>query len=180
MIRKINLIVACGVGNRVIGKDGVMPWHIPIDLKYFKARTVDNVVVMGRNTYESIGKPLPRRANFVVTRNGSKSIKRDFGLFVYNDLITALESATTFKEKDIFVIGGANVYKQCMELPIDKLYITWVKPRNGNCSIEGDTFFPEIDKDRFEIIDSYDYDGDDDYLITFTTLKEKDGYTKTN
>lgn len=180
MIRKINLIVACGVGNRVIGKDGVMPWHIPIDLKYFKARTTDNVVVMGRNTYESIGKPLPRRANFVVTRKDSHTIKRDFGLFVYNDLMAALESATTFKEKDVFVIGGANVYKQCMELPIDKLYITWVKPRNGDSIIEGDTFFPEIDKDRFETIDSYDYDGDDDYLITFTTLKEKDGYTKTN
>ena len=112
MIRKINLIVACGAGNRVIGKDGVMPWHIPIDLKYFKARTTDNVVVMGRNTYESIGKPLPRRANFVVTRKDSHTIKRDFGLFVYNDLMAALESATTFKEKDVFGRSSLTLVKR--------------------------------------------------------------------
>lgn len=169
-MRKINLIVACGVGNRVIGKDGYMPWDIPIDLKYFKARTIDNVVIMGRNTYESIGKPLPRRANFVVTRNDSHTIKRDFGLFIYNNLESAIKSASTLKEKDIFVIGGANVYKQCIDLPIDKLYVTWVKPRNGSETIEGDTFFPEIDKDRFKVIDSYDYNDDDNYFIRFETM----------
>ena len=141
---KINLIVACGVGNQVIGDCGDMPWHIPIDLKYFKARTKNQIVIMGRNTYESIGKALPERLNFVVSSKDSHNIEDNYNVNIYRGLKSAIKSATTFKDKEIFIIGGASVYKQCMELPIDKLYVTWVKPKYGSEIISGDTFFPEI------------------------------------
>lgn len=172
-MRKINLIVACGVGNQVIGDCGDMPWHIPMDLKYFKARTKNQIVIMGRNTYESIGKALPERFNFVISSKDSRNIKDSFNLNIYKTLTSAIKSASTFKDKEIFIIGGASVYKQCMELPIDKLYVTWVKPKNGSETIKGDTFFPEINKDRFKVIDSYDYNYDDNYYLKFETMKSQ-------
>jgi dihydrofolate reductase len=172
-MRKINLIVACGVGNQVIGDCGDMPWHIPMDLKYFKARTKNQIVIMGRNTYESIGKALPGRLNFVITSKDSHNIEDNHSIIIYKGLKSAIKSAATFKDKEIFIIGGASVYKQCMELPIDKLYVTWVKPKNGSEIINGDTFFPEINKDRFKVIDSYDYNYDDNYYLKFETMKSQ-------
>ena len=170
---KINLIVACGVGNQVIGDCGGMPWNIPMDLKYFKARTKNQIVIMGRNTYESIGKVLPERLNFVISSKDSRNIKDNYNLNLYKNLTSAIKSASTFKDKEIFIIGGASVYKQCMELPIDKLYVTWVKPKYGSEIISGDTFFPEINKDRFKVIDSYNYDEDDNYYLKFETMKSQ-------
>ena len=178
-MRKINLIVACGVGNQVIGDCGDMPWHIPMDLKYFKARTKNQIVIMGRKTYESIGKALSRRLNFIISSKDSHDIEDNYDIFIYRSLKSAIKSASTFKDKEIFIIGGASVYKQCIGLPIDKLYVTWVKPKNGSELISGDTFFPEINKDRFKVIDSYDYNDDDNYFIKFETMIDY-GINETN
>jgi dihydrofolate reductase len=115
--------------NRVIGRDGDLPWHLPGDLKHFKELTSGGTVVMGRKTYESIPerfRPLPNRRNIVLTRNGFE----DPGAEIENDLRAALA-------QDCFVIGGGSLYAQALPLA-DRLYLTEV-----DAEIAGDTFFPE-------------------------------------
>ncbi len=117
--------------NRLIGNGGKIPWHLPADFAYFKEATMGHSVIMGRTTFESIGKPLPGRRNIVLTRG-------DFtheGVEVVHSLEEVLKS---FSDEEVFVIGGAQVYKEALQ-QTDKLYITFV---DGD--FEGDTFFPEI------------------------------------
>lgn len=132
----ITIIVAVGKDN-VIGKANSLPWHIPEDLKRFKALTVGNTVVMGRKTYESIvarlGKPLPDRKNVVVTRENNFSVQEDV------DLYYSLEEALAAHPEDLFVIGGAEVYRQMMDRA-DRLLVTEVAGDH-----DGDVFFPVID-----------------------------------
>ncbi len=121
------LIAAIG-NNRVIGKDGKLPWHIPEDLKHFKRLTTSHSVLMGRKTFESIGKPLANRRNVVVT---SRPIP---GVETYPSIDAALQALAN--EERVFVIGGAQVYAQVLER-VDELYLTLVEGDH-----EGDTFFP--------------------------------------
>lgn len=122
--------------NRCIGKDGQTPWHFPADLRRFKEQTVGQSVIMGRKTYESIGKPLPDRCNIVLSRTISPL--KSSPLLVVQDLQEAFSIAENFCGSEIaFVIGGAEIYK--LALPyVDELRITLIP---GNYS--GDTFFPE-------------------------------------
>jgi dihydrofolate reductase len=126
--------------NRVIGKAGTIPWHLPEDFKFFKATTMDHAILMGRKTYESIGKPLPGRENIVLSRTmPEESVPLG---------ITLIRSLDELKEptdgRDLFVIGGEEIYR--LLLPkIQELYVTKV-PR----TIEGDTHFPEF-KSQFDI-----------------------------
>jgi dihydrofolate reductase len=118
--------------NRVIGNAGTIPWHLPEDFKFFKATTMGHAILMGRKTYESIGKPLPGRENIVLSRTMPETPR-----------ITVIRSLDDLKEpadgKDLFVIGGEEIYR--LMLPrIQELYVTKV-PR----SIEGDTHFPEFE-----------------------------------
>lgn len=136
--KTIALIVA-RTRNGVIGRNNTMPWHLPEDLRYFKRVTLGKPVIMGRNTWESLGKPLPGRDNIVVTRNA------DFhahGATAVNDLETALllaDSLATARGADeIMIIGGAQVY--CEALPfVQRAYVTEI-----DADIDGDTFFPEM------------------------------------
>lgn len=118
---------------RVIGKDNQLPWHIPEDLAYFKKHTVGKGIVMGRNTYESIGRPLPKRRNIVVTRNTEYQIE---GAEVVHSLDQAIQLAEEFHE-EVMVIGGEQVFRTILPRA-DRLYITLIKK-----TFEGDTFFPE-------------------------------------
>ena len=133
MTPKISLIVAVAK-NGVIGTGGTMPWHITEDFAHFKAVTLGHSVVMGRKTYESIGRPLPRRRNIVITRNTNLSIEGC-------EMAPSLEAALAMYagEEEVFVIGGGEIYRQAMPLA-DKLYITHV-----GIEVEGDTRFPDID-----------------------------------
>lgn len=117
--------------NRVIGCDGKIPWHIPEDFKWFKKITTGQVVLMGRKTYESLGRPLPNRTNVVVTRQGEIS-----GVITISDL--ALLDLSRFRE-DVFVIGGAEIYAQTLPKCSD-LYLSVI-----NREVEGDVFFPEFE-----------------------------------
>lgn len=137
---KISLIVALSA-NRVIGEGNKLPWHLPEDLKRFKRITSGHPVIMGRKTYESIGRLLPGRMNIIITRNENYRIE---GAVVVHSLVAAYEAAGAAPGgEEIFVIGGGEIFS--MALPqADKLYLTWVKKR-----IEGDTFFPEIDVKYF-------------------------------
>lgn len=151
-------IIAAVSRNGVIGRDGDMPWRLSSDLKRFKALTMGAPVIMGRKTFESIGKPLPGRLNIVVTRNydwAADGAMRVGSLDAAIDLATAhLESAETDADDpdapladEIFVIGGGEIYRQAAGLA-DMLYITHVE-----AEIEGDTHFPDIDADIWEPVE---------------------------
>jgi dihydrofolate reductase len=141
--------------NRVIGKDNDLPWRLPADLAYFKRVTMGQPIIMGRKTYDSIGRPLPGRENIVVTRN--KDFKAE-GITVVHSLQEALEHT---KNTEAFVIGGAQIFKEALPLA-SRLYITHIYH-----TFEGDTYFPAI-TDEWKVISSekgvkdeknpYDYD----------------------
>ncbi|EPJ47092.1 MAG: dihydrofolate reductase [Osedax symbiont Rs1] len=136
---KLAIIVAQST-NRVIGINNTLPWKLPKDLQYFKQVTTGKPIIMGRKTYQSIGRPLPNRSNIVITRDASYS---PAGVQVVNSLDAAIEFAKAVCDKDggseVMVIGGAQIYQQALPMA-DTLYITEV-----NAVIEGDAFFPDID-----------------------------------
>ncbi len=130
-------IIAAVAQNNVIGSKNDLPWYLPEDLKHFKEITTGHTVIMGRKTYESIiarlGKPLPNRKTIVITRNQDYQIPSDVQR--YDSLEKALQSVT----EDVFIIGGASIFKQALPL-VDKLIITHVHK-----DYPGDTYFPIID-----------------------------------
>ena len=128
---KLALIAAIG-RNRIIGKDGALPWHIPQDLKRFKQLTTGHTVLMGRRTFESLGKPLPRRRNVVVT---SRPIP---GVETFHSVNAALQVLA--EEEKVFVIGGARLYGRLLR-EADELYLTFV-----HLDVDGDSYFPEYDE----------------------------------
>lgn len=136
---KLSLIVAVS-RNGVIGVDNKLPWHLPEDLKYFKSVTMGKPLVMGRKTYDSIGRPLPGRTNIVVTRDPQWQAA---GVEVAQSLEAALElgrsACVAAGADEIMVIGGEQIYR--MTLPAaDRLYLTQV-----DADVEGDAFFPDVD-----------------------------------
>ncbi|NRS50366.1 MULTISPECIES: dihydrofolate reductase [Brevibacillus] len=133
----ISLIVAYA-RNQVIGKDGDMPWHLPADLKNVKELTTGKTIVMGRKTFESIGKPLPNRRNVVLTRS------QDFhpeGV----DVVHTKEEVLAMG--DVIIFGGSEIYRQFLDV-VDRLYITEI-----DLETEGDTFFPAWDRDAYTLVD---------------------------
>lgn len=141
------VIVVAAARNGVIGRDGAMPWRLPTDLKHFKALTLGKPVVMGRKTFESLGRPLPGRANIVVSRQADYAPD---GVDVAPDLDTALtlaaERARAALVTEICVIGGGTIYAQALA-KADRIELTRVE-----AEIEGDTVFPAIDETQFERI----------------------------
>jgi dihydrofolate reductase len=133
-------LIAAVAENGVVGKNNALPWHLPEDLKYFKRMTLGKPIVMGRKTFESIGRPLPGRTNIVVSRNQSYAPE---GVQVVDSLKSSLTMAAEIAEsgcqKDLMVIGGAAIYAAALPLA-QCLYITEV-----HGEVEGDAFFPEVD-----------------------------------
>lgn len=139
-------IIVAMTRDRVIGKDNQMPWHLPEDLKLFKKLTSGNTVIMGRRTYQSIGKPLPNRNNIVVSGSGMDISGAD----VCQSLEEAMRKAGEYGQK-IFFIGGAEIYRQALPLA-DFLCVSWLKQ---DCA--GDTKFPEFSKSEWEKLSETDY-----------------------
>lgn len=129
----ISLLVAHDP-NRVIGLNNDLPWHVPEDLAYFKEMSMGKAMVMGRKTYESIGRPLPGRLSVVVTRNEDFTAAE--GVVVVHDLQEAIRQAEAYA-KEVMIIGGAEIFRITMDIA-DRLYITLIDQE-----FEGDTFFPE-------------------------------------
>ncbi len=145
---KQDIIIIVAMTRRgVIGNGNALPWHLPEDLRHFKRETRGNTVVMGENTYRSIGKPLPERNNIVI----SPDRRSGGGITVCRDLPTALGTAQSFGKK-IFIIGGAYTYEKALPYA-DYLYISHIKK-----DYEGNVYFPEFDPDRWEVISSEEYD----------------------
>jgi len=144
-------LIAAVAQNNCIGKKNDLPWNIPEDLKHFKDITSGHIVLMGRNTWESIPekfRPLPNRKNIVITRDIKYMVPK--GVEVYSSIDEALEK---YKKQDLFIIGGASIYKQTIE-KADKLFITEVHQ-----FVDGDAFFPEIDKNVWQEVEREDHEG---------------------
>ncbi|HZW68759.1 MAG TPA: dihydrofolate reductase [Pseudogracilibacillus sp.] len=137
----ISLLVAMDKNN-VIGKDNDLPWYLPRDLKFFKELTIERNVIMGRKTYDSIGKPLPNRRNIVIT---SKDIEFPEGVEVVDSLEGIYELNEKHPEEEWFVIGGGEIFRQILAKS-DRLYITKIEE-----SFDGDTFFPPFDEDEWHL-----------------------------
>ncbi|WP_439134606.1 dihydrofolate reductase [Pseudomaricurvus sp.] len=137
---RLALIVA-QAENRVIGLDNKMPWHLPEDLQYFKRVTLGKPIIMGRKTFESIGRPLPGRTNIVITRQ--KDWQAD-GVEVVSSLEVAIERAAEESPEEVMVIGGAQIYEAGLPLA-DRVYLTQIHQ-----TFEGDTWFPELGAGWYE------------------------------
>ena len=148
----ISLIVAMA-SNRVIGRQGDIPWKIPGEQKMFKEITLGHAVIMGRKTYESLACPLPGRTNIVVTRQADYQAP---GCIIASDLAGAIKSCPN-NESEAFIIGGGLLYHEAL-VPANRIYLTLI-PRE----IPGDTYFPEIPEAEFEITKSEFVDGVEPY-----------------
>ena len=133
-------LIAAMANNRIIGQNNQLPWHLPEDLQYFKEQTLGKPIIMGRKTFESIGKPLPKRTNYVITRNPDFSAK---GVTVCNSLDEAL--AQTKEAAETMIIGGASIYELALPLA-DKMLLTYI-----DADFPGDQQFPQWDSDQWQI-----------------------------
>ena len=149
------LSIIAGIGNNnEIGKANTLLWHLPADMKHFKDTTTLHAVIMGRKTFESIGRALPNRRNIVITRDVDYLKGKNLDI----EIATSLQSAIALFEgssEEVFVIGGAEIYEQAM-VYADKLYITHV----GGDWNDADTFFPVIDKSTWQEISRAEYQAD--------------------
>lgn len=159
---KISIVVAMAQ-NRAIGKNNQLLWHLPADLKHFKEITSGHTIIMGRKTYESIGKPLPNRRNIVITR---QSLQLN-GCEVVNSLQDALALCNT--EQEVFVIGGAQIYQEALPLT-QCIYLTEVKQ-----SFEADAFFPEYNTNEWKETARQGFAPDEKNRLpyTFITLEQR-------
>ncbi len=154
----LSIIVAVA-NNNVIGKDNRLIWHIPADLKYFKSLTMGAPIIMGRKTYQSIGKPLPGRKSIIITRDMNYSAD---GCVVVHSLESAIAAAKEYNEA--FIIGGEQIYRQAIGYA-DKIYLTRVYE-----SFEGDSFFPEIDSTIWQLTEQKDNEIDEKNKFKYSFL----------
>jgi dihydrofolate reductase len=156
---KITLVVAMDE-NRLIGVDGRLPWRLPNDLKWFKSITLGKIVLMGRKTWDSLGRPLPGRENWVLSRDPAFTPE---GARRFENLDEALHAAD---DRDVMIIGGAQIYRQALPLA-DRIYLTRVR-----ASLQGDTWFPVLDGGWRETARE-DHAADDrhPYAYSFVTLE---------
>ncbi len=160
----IKSFVVAVAKNNVIGKDNTLPWHLPADLRFFKNLTTGHHIIMGRKTFDSFGKPLPNRTSVVITRQKDY---RPEGCIVVHSIEEAIKVAAV--EKEIFIIGGAEIFKQTMPIA-DRIYLTRIDQE-----FEGDTFFPELNKEEWELKEKQDFEPDEKnkYSYSFCIYEPK-------
>lgn len=154
-------IIVAKAENNVIGNENQLIWHLSSDLKRFKSLTSGHPILMGRKTYESIGKPLPNRTNIVITRNEEW---KEVGVFTSNSLEEAIKKAKEFDD-EIFILGGGNIYEQAMDWA-DALEVTEVHQ-----TFEGDTKFPEIDLAIWEETSREDFEKDEKHEYDYSFVR---------
>lgn len=150
-------LIAAASENNVIGKNNGMVWHLPDDFRYFKNTTKEHSVVMGRKTFDSMGKALPDRRNIVITRDQKWSAEDV-------DVANSLNEVFTYcrDEREIFIIGGAEIYKQALPYA-HKILLTRVHTK-----IDGDAYFPEFDESKWKLTDSKRHESDEKHAFAFT------------
>ena len=154
----ISLIVAASTNN-AIGKNNQLLWSLPNDMKFFKNTTWGMPIIMGRKTYESMDKPLPGRINVVITRQTGWSAE---DTVVAKDLDDAIKKAAETNGKEIFIIGGGEIFKLAIEIA-DRIYLTRV-----HATIEGDTFFPAIDENKWQLTSNQDFEADNKHKFAYS------------
>ncbi|MGX9419406.1 type 3 dihydrofolate reductase [Vibrio sp. WJH972] len=155
-------MIAAMAKQRVIGKDNSMPWHLPADFAWFKRCTMGKPIVMGRKTFDSIGRPLPGRKNIVISRNSTLDIE---GVSV----VASIDEALTLlaDEPEVMIIGGGSIYASCLPLA-SKLYLTFI-----DADISGDTQFPEWGSEWKELSrEYYSVDEKNSYAMDFVILEK--------
>ncbi len=152
--------------NRVIGKDNDIPWYLPADLKYFKRTTLNHHIIMGRKTFQSIGRPLPKRTNIVLTRNPYFVASN---CLVAQSVEQALEMAYDNGETEAFIIGGGQIYELAMPF-LDRVYLTEV-----DLEVEGTVFFPVLDTAFWKETTSKSYEADEKnkYAYAFKVFEKR-------
>lgn len=154
-------MIAAMANNRIIGKDNAMPWHLPADFAWFKKCTMGKPIVMGRKTYESIGRPLPGRLNIVLSRDENLAIN---GVKTVTSIEQAKEVAGDVDE--LMIIGGGSIYQACLPMA-DCLYLTFIQ-----ADIDGDTQFPEWGESwQISHQEEYQHDEKNAYDMTFVCLE---------
>jgi dihydrofolate reductase len=162
---KLSIIVATAEKG-VIGKDNQLIWHLPEDLKMFRRLTTGHVIIMGRKTFESIGKPLPNRTSIIISRNTDYLVE---GCIVVGSLEEAIEKAKEIETEEAFIIGGAQIYALALEMA-DKVYLTQV-----HHNFEGDAFFPVLDTNIWTETERKSFQPDEKhaYAFDFVTLEKR-------
>ena len=153
------ILIVAASENNAIGKNGQLLWQLPNDLKFFKNTTWGFPVIMGRKTFESVNKPLPGRTNIVIT---SKPDWEVTGVIIVRNLKESIQKAIETNSKQAFIIGGGEIYKQSMDIA-DKIYITRV-----HANLEGDTFFPTIDKSKWQLIEDEIFEIDEKHAYSYS------------
>ena len=146
--------------NGAIGKDNQLLWHLPNDLKFFKRTTTGHPIIMGRKTYDSVGKPLPNRRNIVITRQPDYVID---GAEVVHSLAEALALCATAAE--VFIVGGAEIYRQALSVA-RQVYLTRV-----HAHVEGDSFFPALDEKEWTLMAAENHPKDERHAYSYTFMK---------
>ena len=148
--------------NNIIGKDNDIPWYLPADLKYFKKITTGHHIIMGRKCFQSIGKPLPKRTNVIVTRNPFFLVSN---CYIANSVEEALQIAHDNGEEEAMIIGGGQIYELTKHL-WDRMYITEV-----DLEIEGDIIFPEMDMSKWTLTSKEEHMKDAKNEVDYTFLR---------
>lgn len=158
---KISLIVAAA-SNNVIGGDNTLLWHIPEDLKFFKAKTAGHPIIMGRKTFDSIGRPLPKRTNIVITRNPDWQSE---GVVTSPSLPDAIKTAQLLDSDEIFIIGGGTVYAAALQFATS-VYLTRI-----HSDYTGDTYFPTLPDAQWQLVSEREGEQCDETGIRYTFLE---------
>ena len=147
--------------NNAIGRDNQLPWHLPEDLKFFKRTTFGKPVLMGRKTYDSLGKPLPGRLNIVVS--GQKDLSLPEGVLLYNDLNAAIERLKEEEVEEGFIIGGGKIFAETLPIT-DRLYITVVHTKVSGA----EAFFPHVDHTHWKLVSEDPRPADEKHAYAYT------------
>ena len=148
--------------NNVLGKDNGLLWHLPKDFKRFKELTTNHYIIMGRKTFESFPKPLPNRTHLIITRDELYGSNLPESCIAFTRIEDAIEYSKD--QENVYIIGGGEIYKQTLDIS-DKVELTRVHTK-----IEGDTYFPEMDLDKWKLIYEEEVEKDDKHIYDFTYL----------
>lgn len=159
----VSLIVAAAEDN-AIGINNTLPWNLPEDLKFFKRTTMGKPVIMGRKTFESLGRPLPGRLNIVLS--GNKNLMLPEGVLLYSDVNAALEKLQNDNAEECFILGGGQVFENTISL-VDRMYITRVHTTVPNA----DAFFPQVDHTHWRLVWEEKHQADEQHKYAYTFQK---------
>lgn len=152
-------IIVAAAENNVIGINNQLPWHLPADLKYFKQTTMGKPIIMGRKTFEEVGRLLPGRPNIMITRQANYIHE---GLYIVPSLDAAIEKAKSFNADEIFITGGGEIFKQALPV-VDRVYITRV-----HATVDGDAYFPEFNTTGWQLVKNDRHEKDEKHHYAFT------------